>query len=563
MDIIRLLLSPSWPILILAAITSLLSGITTTGIIVVINNVEVNPLKLNTVIIWVFIGLCFLRFISHFISQTLLIYLAQEIMLNLRILLIKKILGSPLFHLEKLGNHRLLATLTDDIQSISNLALIMPRIFVNSIIVISCLSYLCWLSPSVFALIVVFLILGITSYQLIANKAREALSRAREKQDQLFNSFRGITEGTKELILHDQKREMFFNDLQIIAESYRHENVVGTSIFSIAASWSQILFFVAIGLVIFLLPSINNVHNQALSGYVLTLTYLIVPLDMIIGSLSEFSRVSVALEKIKLLDLKLIPPFEENSSQEKLNIITSSDHNSSQDDLCLLSNSDFSCQRLELLGVTYKYQNELDNSLFTIGPIDLTFSAGEIVFLIGGNGSGKSTLLKLLTGLYTPESGKIIVNDKPIVDEDYKWYRQNFSVVFFDFYLFENLFNLGTTFSDSQISDYLTKLNLAEKVEIKNGIISTTKLSQGQRKRLALLTAYLEDRPIYVFDEWACDQDPMFKKFFYMQILPELKSQGKLIIAVTHDDQYYHLSDRIIKLNNGKIENSTQELIRK
>ena len=565
MDLIRLLLSSSWKILILAAIVSLISGVTTTSIIAIINNTQLNYSTLNTSLVWIFFGLCLLRFISSVISETLLISLSQKAILNLRMLLSKRILASPFYRIENLGNNRILATLTDDVQSISNTAIILPVVCVNFVIVVSCLLYLCWLSPTLFLILLLFLVIGITSYQLTANKARTFLFKAREQQDKLFHYFRGITDGTKELMLHYKKRETFFKDLQTTAESYKHENVVGMSIFALAAGWAQIMFFVAIGIFIFIVPALKNTQNQVLSGYVLTTTYLIVPLNAIISSISSFSKAFVALDKIKSLDLKLLTPSlesgEENlklltpspdSGEENLKLLTPSP-DSAEENLLLISDSELLCQRLELLDVTYKYQTELDH-LFTVGPLNLTFSGGEIVFLIGGNGSGKSTFINLLTGLYIPDTGKIIINGKLITAEEREWYRQHFSVVFFNFYLFDNLLNLGKTISDDQIYKYLVKLQLHNKVQVKNGVLSTTALSQGQRKRLALLTAYLEDRAIYVFDEWASDQDPIFKNIFYTQILPDLKSQGKLVIAVTHDDQYYHLSDRIIKLNNGIVE---------
>lgn len=552
MDIISLLLTSSWKVLIFAAIASLISGVTTTGIIAVINNVGLNYTALNISIIWTFIGLCFFRFISSVISQALLISLSQEAILNLRMLISQKILASSLYHLEKLGNNRILATLTDDVQSISNTALILPRLCVNIVILISCLVYLCWLSPRLFLVLVFFLVIGITSHQLTASKATTYLVDAREQQDKLFNNFRGITEGTKELMLHSKKRETFFQELQAIAESYKHKNIVGMSIFAVASSWAQIMFFIAIGIIIFILPIFQNTQTQVLSGYVLTITYLIIPLEAIINSLPPFSKAFVALEKIKSLDFKLTVPAKEIGLEENLKLLTA-DSESGKNNEFIIPESDL-CQHLELLNVTYKYEGEQDKYIFIIEPINLTFSAGEIVFLIGGNGSGKSTFIKILTGLYTPDAGKIIFNGKVITDEEREWYRQNFSVVFFDFYLFDNFLNLGKTISDEQIYDYLVKFQLNNKVQVKNGVLSTTALSQGQQKRLALLTAYLEDRAIYVFDEWAADQDPIFKNIFYTQILPDLKSKGKLVIAITHDDQYYHLSDRIIKLNNGQVE---------
>jgi putative ATP-binding cassette transporter len=88
---------------------------------------------------------------------------------------------------------------------------------------------------------------------------------------------------------------------------------------------------------------------------------------------------------------------------------------------------------------------------------------------------------------------------------------------------------------------------------VREGAFSTLALSQGQRKRLALLTAYLEDRPIYLFDEWAADQDPQFKEIFYHHLLPELRARNKTVLVITHDDRYYDVADRLIKLDYGKL----------
>jgi putative ATP-binding cassette transporter len=126
--------------------------------------------------------------------------------------------------------------------------------------------------------------------------------------------------------------------------------------------------------------------------------------------------------------------------------------------------------------------------------------------------------------------------------------------VFADFYLFDRLLGLDQDDLDEQAQLYLKRLRLDRKVKVVNGTLSTTALSQGQRKRLTLLTAYLENRPIYVFDEWAADQDPTFKDLFYTEFLPQLQKQGKTVLVISHDDQYFHLCDRALKLNYGQIE---------
>jgi putative ATP-binding cassette transporter len=206
------------------------------------------------------------------------------------------------------------------------------------------------------------------------------------------------------------------------------------------------------------------------------------------------------------------------------------------------------------MDVTHSYHQEGGGGEFQLGPINLTLYPGELIFLIGGNGSGKTTLAKLLMGLYEPESGEIRVDDKPVTMAERDDYRQQFSAVFYDFYLFERLFGMDATNVDAESRKYIDLLQLSNKLQVKNGHLSTIDLSQGQRKRVALLNAYLEDRPIYIFDEWAADQDPQFKEIFYYELVPELKSRGKTVIVISHDDRYYGLADRLIKLESGQIE---------
>jgi putative ATP-binding cassette transporter len=254
-----------------------------------------------------------------------------------------------------------------------------------------------------------------------------------------------------------------------------------------------------------------------------------------LNTIPSLSRADVAMQKIEALGLSL------SSHQSDIGASARSDENPAW-------------TSLEMRGVTHHYTQEMEGSDFTLGPVDLALSPGELVFLIGGNGSGKTTLAKILTGLYSPETGVIRFNGENVTHDNRDLYRQNFSVIFADFYLFENLIGLDDQELDARASRYLAQLQLQHKVRVKDGALSTIDLSQGQRKRLALLTAYLEDRPIYVFDEWAADQDPLFREIFYFQVLPELIEKGKTVIVISHDDRYYHLAHRIIRLDYGKIE---------
>ncbi|WP_414589472.1 cyclic peptide export ABC transporter [Scytonema sp. PCC 10023] len=537
MNIIRLLLQTSWLVVALAAIASFISGASSVGLIALINTVlSRGHSSTVTPIFWRFFSLCLLLLVARFASQVLLVRLSQRAIFDLRMLLSRRILASPLRRLEEIGAPQLLTLLTDDVQSVSNAFFVIPILCVDSAIVAGCLIYMSWLSKTMFLVMLGFLVLGMYSYQVLERNARHSLVLAREEQGRLFKHFRAITEGIKELKLHHQRRQAFLSQyLQPTAASYRHHNVVGMTTFAAAASWGQLLFFIAIGLFLFGLSCLIEVKSSILSGYVLTIVYLMTPLAEIMSVLPSWSRASVALKKVESLGLGLATYSAEGGSIAQ-------------------PTSQFAWKCLELAGVTHAYRGERGENNFILGPIDLKLHPGELVFLVGGNGSGKSTLAKLITGLYIPETGKVYLDEKLITDENLEWYRQHFSAVFSDFYLFEKILGLSSCDLKIRTRDYLAKLQLEHKVQVKNGVFSTTDLSQGQRKRLALLTVSLENRPIYVFDEWASDQDPIFKEIFYTQILQELKSRGKTALVISHDERYFYLADRLFKLDYGKLE---------
>ncbi|MFB2898486.1 cyclic peptide export ABC transporter [Aerosakkonemataceae cyanobacterium BLCC-F50] len=534
MNLLKQLLYSFWKPLVLATITGLISGITTTGLIAVISGKIINP-TFTLQLAGIFFGLCFFRLTTGIISRVLLIRLSQKIVLDLRMMLSRQILVSPLFHLEYLGNHRILASLIDDIETLAKAAQVLPAFCGDIAIVTSCLLYLAWLYPILFIIILSSISIGIFSYQVISNRAFRSLKQARNQQDKLFKYVNTLTAGIKELKLNQQRRQNFLiNELYSTAQNYRRHNINSMTIFAVAATWGHILFFLVVGIVLFGLPAILSIEPAILSSYAITIIYLISPLDYMMSVLPMISGAIVALQTIEALQLSLA-----SSPQETL---LSSEFKSA-----------LTCKSLQLSGVTHTYYHEQEERAFTVGEINLNLFAGEITFIAGGNGSGKSTLVKILAGLYSPEVGEIYLDNQRITWEMREWYRQHFSVIFSDFYLFDTVLKGKTTQTDKKADDYLIKLQLDNKVTLRDNEFSTTALSQGQRKRLALLNAYLEDKPIFIFDEWASDQDPIFKKIFYTQLLPELKARGKIVIAITHDDQYFHTCDRLIKLDYGKV----------
>src|SRR6185312_4028579 len=523
--------------MVLTTGTALLSGACNMGLVALVTATLTADRNVNAYM-WGFIALVVGKLVTTFISQALLASFAQGAVSNLRRELIRKILTVPLRRLEELGTPRLLVGLTDDVFNITQALLAIPIVFVNLAMLLGGAAYLGWLSWKVLLGACVLILVGAVVYRFMVRSAFHHLNAAREEEDRLFGYFRALTEGIKELKLHRNRRGAFLNEnVQSTTEAFQKHNVSAEVRFVAAQNWSHFLFFALIGLILFLLPEISHLSMKTLTGYVVTTLYLMGPLAGVMSSLSLFGRANVSLEKVNQLGVSL----EEGSTE-----VCAIDQNETE----------ITFENLELINVMHSYHRENEDNNFALGPINLRFRPGELVFLVGGNGSGKSTLAKIITGLYVPENGEIRIDGKPVTDKNRDDYRQLFSAVFSDFYLFENLLGIHTRNVDEQAKMYLEQLHLSHKVKVKDGVLSTTAVSQGQRKRLALLTAYLEDRSFYLFDEWAADQDPLFKDVFYTQLLPELKARGKTVLVISHDDKYFYVADRIIKLDYGKLDSS-------
>lgn len=520
----------------LIILVGIISGASHAALLAMIGHWLSSAAPMSTQFVIIFFALCITLPVARFASEGMLINLSSKALMALRIRLSRQILSAPLRRLEELGPHRLLATLTEDVPSIGASLVNIPIMTMHLSIVLGCLIYLGWLSWLLLLGLLGFMIVGTLSYQVPFKRGMRSYVKNREEWDKLFKHFQALTSGVKELKLHHDRREaFFFKALQPTAASMRKHALMSQLNFVGANGWGNALFFILIGLILFTTYSWPEINSKTLIGYTLGILYMMTPMHIIMSSIPSFASASVAMQKVEKLGLSL---HESDASDEISRPVKAGS----------------SWKSLELVGVTHTYHREGEAGGFLLGPIDLTLEPGELLFITGGNGSGKTTLAKLLVSLYTPEEGEIYLDGKVVTDETREQYRQLFSVVFSDFYLFDSLFGLDSVHLDANAKKYLAQLQLDHKVKVENGELSTIELSQGQRKRLALLTAYLEDRPIYLFDEWAADQDPFFKEIFYHQLLPELKAKKKGLIVISHDDRYYHVADHVIKLDSGKLQ---------
>jgi len=479
---------------------------------------------------WIFAGIAVTAMLAKLVSSVLFERLGQSAHATLRRFISSRVMGTDLRRLEELGSPRIQSALSEHTGNVAEFFVGLPALLVNTVIVSGCLIYMAWLSWFVFLAGVLVIGLGSVGYHLAHLYAVRHLDTAAKEQDRLFGFFRSLVEGAKELRLNAQRRARFSTSLlnQSI-EAVRHQRTLGMSVFVASAAWGNFLVYVFIGLVLFVFVGDVPDRARVMTGFVLVFVYMVGPLEALLLTLPRANLARASATRV-------------NEITESL---TQTDQSTEPASVALES--------VQLSGVCHRYYHEGTDEVFTLGPLELAFRPGEITYLVGGNGSGKTTFAKLLAGLYRPEEGTIRLNDGVVSDGARDGYRQLFSVVFSDFHLFETLLEGSSPALDLKGNELLKKLQLAHRVQVRNGAFSARSLSQGQCKRLALVVALVEDRPFLIFDEWAADQDPAFKDVFYRELLPELKAQGKTVLVITHDDRYFHLADRIVRLEEGQI----------
>jgi putative ATP-binding cassette transporter len=518
-----------------ATVVGLVSGAASVALIALINRALMRGEGTPPALAAAFGGLLVAKIVTNGAARILLNHLAQRTLSRLCTDLSQKVLATPLRQLERVGIPRILTTLTDDILMIGWAISQMPALAMNLAVLGGCALYLGWLSWPILVAVACFVVIGAVAYRLLVSRAFRSLQHARDARDVLFQQFRSLTEGVKELKLHGGRRRAFLSErLEPTVETLRRHALAGLLHHIVASGWSQLLFYASLGGLVFAVPRLSTVSVETLTGYLLVTLYLMNPLWGVIDSWPTFARGRIALQKVRDLGLSLASVATDGDEGATEAVATA-------------------FERLEFDGVVFAYDDTADARGFVLGPLDFSLRRGELVFLVGGNGSGKSTFVKVLTGLYPPTVGAVRLNGAVVDDKNRAWYTQHFSAVFSDFYLFDGLLGLRGDDLDARARLALERLELDAKVRVDGGRFSTTALSQGQRKRLALLTVLLEDRPIYVFDEWAADQDPHYREIFYRDLLPELKARGKTVVVISHDDRYYHLGDRVVKLEYGTL----------
>ena len=530
MSLFRYLLSSARWQLPLAFGASLAGGFCSAALVAMINQALHVPRATLAAMGWRFLALALAVLVLRSLSQTMFMRMGQQAKAQLRQRLTRQITQASFRQLEARGPAKGTSILGQDLDAIVLLFIGLPNLLMQGGVIVGCLVYLGLLSWQVLVFALASVALGAVGFHQANRRALIHLRGSRKREDELLSHFRALFDGAKELKLHAPRREQFLaTSIMPSIEAARAQRTRGYVFHAIATTWGNFIFFAFIGIVLFILTRFLAIDSVAMSGYAMIFLYMILPIEAVLSAVPSLSTARIALERIDQIGTEL--PAEQAGMGGQAQPL----------------------RQLALRGVTHSYYRERENDMFTLGPIDLDFKPGELVFLIGGNGSGKTTLAKLLVGLYPPETGSIHLNGEAVDARNLGAYRAQFSAVFSDFFLFETLIGLPPEGLDRNARMLLEQLQLQHKVRIEDGRFSTTALSQGQRKRLALLVAYLEDRPFYVFDEWAADQDPTFKDVFYKTLLPALRAKGKTVLVISHDDRYFDCADRCIRLDYGQL----------
>ncbi len=520
---------------------NLINASVSVGIIAYINHTFISRPVFDT-LSWLSLGyfsaLVVLLLVTTFISQYALTRLGHKFVYELRTKLVKQIIDTSVPQVDNLGSARLLASLSSDIQSITVAFVRMPELVQGVILSVGVALYLGWLSLPLLLIVMFWIMMTIWVSTILVKHVYHHLRELREINDLLYQDYQSIIDGRKELALNQHRAEKLYEtDFVTHAESYRKAVVKSDTFHLSAVNWSNIMMFAAIG-VVFAVSSYLNIPMGVATTFSLTILFIQSPLLQAVGAYPTIQTAQVALDKIQSLELAdYQPAFGTDVAIQDWHSI-------------------------DLTDIQYRYDsNGSDTPSKGLSPasnilkdVNLTIRRGDVIFLIGANGSGKSTLAKIITGIFTPTTGAVQVDNQPIDSTNNGDYRQLFSAIFSDQHLFKQLVgNRGNDPDMALVTSWLHKLNLQDKVSVTDERLSTDKLSQGQRKRLAMLISVAEQKDILLLDEWAADQDPAFRRVFYQTLIPELKALGKTLFIISHDDSYFEHADRLLLMKAGKL----------
>ncbi len=459
----------------------------------------------------------------------------ERLLKQLRIGLIDRLRASELPAVDKIGRGHLYTLVSQETNFLSATFPLLVDCFQQAVLLLVALAYLFHLSTAAFLVFLAAVALGLLAYRSINDRFGRTLALVGECQARILDAIADIIHGAKELRLNQRRSDAVLQSYRQLSRENEAMLIQAGEHWEALILLGSMVVFGMLGVVGFTFPQYIEGHGTVVFELVPVLMFCIGPFSKIVSQSPMFIRAEAGLKGVLAIETQLAAAGSASPAEARsLAIYAGFSH-------------------IRYAGLTMKHLAPDGTPSFTLGPLNLDIRRGETVFLVGGNGSGKSTSLKLMTGLRPADAGEILVDDRPLSARDIAGLRELFSAIFVDFHLFDRLYGLEHV-PPAEVEALIEEMGLSDKLRYRDGSFSTTHLSTGQRKRLALIAALLEDRPIYVFDEWSAEQDVQFRAYFYEILLARLKARGKTVIAVTHDERYWHLADRVVKLDLGQVE---------
>lgn len=452
---------------------------------------------------------------------------------RLRMQLIGRLRHADLWRLEHFGRSRLFGNITQSCKVISSNSQYLAQAMRSFVLIATILLYIAAVSLVAFLLLSTLLTAAAAVYWRLNRSLDRRQEGLADQEGELFECVSDLFDGFKEQRLCSARSRALgeaFGKLSAETVAARSEVHLHT--------WQQYVFGettfnLMLGLVAFVVPVYAPSVSAELVKISAAILFMATPIFGLMQSLAVLRAAEAAAGRMLAIEGELATLAEPGSEGPALPVSAVFDE-------------------IRMEGIEFAFPVPAGEEPFSLGPLNVSIRAGEVIFVTGGNGSGKSTLIKLLTGLYHPEQGRLTIDGLEISAERLAGYRALMAPVFSDFHLFARLYGLGEI-DRVTAEELLQWMEMGHKAGFEEDRFTRTDLSTGQRKRLALVAALLEAKPILILDEWAADQDSHFRKKFYREILPELKRRGLTIIAVTHDDRYFHAADRRLHLEEGRL----------
>lgn len=470
------------------------------------------------------LGLLLLLLATTLGAQWCLTTLGHQFIWRKRSAMVWQMMNTPIATLEAKGEGELLALLGPDIRNITLAFVRLPELIQGIVLALVAMGYLGYLSVPVLLITIGWLVVTFTLGYKMVSKVYQHIDKVRGYESDLQSSFQVVIQGRKELALNPARAKHFYDThYQAAAMGYKQNIIKADSYHLSAINWSNIMMLGLIGVIFLLAETQGWISMAVATSFSLTILFMRTPLLQAIGAYPTLLSGELAYKKInELLPEKSLP--KEGKTQKVKD----------------------TWQQLRWDNITWQYPDKG----FEVGPLSMTVTRGETVFIIGANGSGKSTLSLLLTGLYPMAQGHAYCDGQAI---NAKSLMSLFSVVFTKPYLFETVFLEPSEADHALAAEWLMRLQLNNKITVDNHQLSTLSLSAGQSKRVALLLAMAEKRDILFLDEWAAEQDPQFRRYFYRELLPWLKQLGKTLLIISHDDDYFDVADRVYEMQQGHL----------